>query len=65
MDMNNGFDHLNVQKIEVAGFIREVFGYITRFKGQLFVLKIEDSLMEHPLFPVLILDILLLHTVGA
>lgn len=31
MDMNNGFDHLNVQKIEVAGFIREVFGYITRF----------------------------------
>lgn len=64
MDMNNGFDHLNVQKIEVAGFIREVFGYITRFKGQLFVLKIEDSLMEHPLFPVLIRDITLLHKIG-
>lgn len=62
--MSNGFDHLNVQNIEVAGFIREVFGYITRFKGQLFVLKIEDSLMEHPLFPVLIRDITLLHKIG-
>src|SRR5574344_2886972 len=45
------------QKIEIASFIREVFSYITRFKGQLFVLKIEDSLMNHPLFPVLIRDI--------
>ena len=49
------------QKIEVASFIREVFSYISRFKGQLFVLKIEDSLMNHPLFPVLIKDISFLH----
>lgn len=62
--MNNDTPHLNVQKIEVAGFIREVFGYITRFKGQLFILKIEDSLMDHPLFPVLIRDITLLHKIG-
>ena len=62
--MNNGIEHLNVQNIEVAGFIREVFGYITRFKGQLFILKIEDSLMDHPLFPVLIRDITLLHKIG-
>lgn len=52
------------QKIEVASFIREVFSYITRFKGQLFVLKIEDSLMNHPLFPVLIRDISFLHKAG-
>src|SRR5690554_84085 len=49
------------QKLEVAGFIREVFSYISRFKGQLFILKVEDSLMEHPFFPVLIKDISYLH----
>ena len=52
------------QKIEIASFIREVFSYITRFKGQLFVLKIEDGLMNHPLFPVLIRDISFLHKAG-
>lgn len=52
------------QKIEIASFIREVFSYITRFKEQLFVLKIEDSLMNHPLFPVLIRDISFLHKAG-
>ncbi len=54
----------NDQKLEVASFIREVFSYINRFKGQLFVLKIEDSLMDHPLFPVLMRDITLLHKAG-
>lgn len=60
----NVVPELKLQKIEVAGFIREVFSYISRFKGQLFVLKIEDSLMDHPLFPVLIRDISLLHKLG-
>ena len=44
-------------KLEISSFIREVFGYLKRFKGQLFVLKIEDSLMDNPLFPVLVRDI--------
>ena len=52
------------QHFEVSGFIREVFGYMDRFKGQLFVLKIEDGLMDHPLFPVLMRDIALLHKAG-
>ncbi|MCL4102273.1 amino-acid N-acetyltransferase [Fibrobacter sp. HC4] len=52
------------QHFEIAGFIREVFGYMERFKGQLFVLKIEDDLMSHPLFPVLMRDIGLLHKSG-
>ncbi|MDR1759345.1 MAG: amino-acid N-acetyltransferase [Fibrobacter sp.] len=52
------------QKLERASFIREVFSYIHRFKGQLFILKIEDSLMNHPLFPVLIRDIIHLHRAG-
>lgn len=60
----NSVPELKMQNIEVAGFIREVFGYISRFKGQLFVLKIEDSLMNHPLFPVLIRDITMLHKLG-
>src|SRR5574344_1642242 len=51
-------------KLEISSFIREVFGYLKRFKGQLFVLKIEDSLMDNPLFPVLVRDIALLHDAG-
>ncbi|MCF0215183.1 MAG: amino-acid N-acetyltransferase [Fibrobacteraceae bacterium] len=61
--MNQNVDIIT-QNIEVASFIREVFGYTERFKGQLFVLKIEDSLMSHPLFPVLMRDIALLHKAG-
>ena len=60
----NTTPELKLQNIEVASFIREVFSYVSRFKGQLFILKIEDDLMEHPLFPVLIRDITLLHKLG-
>lgn len=62
--MNNSSSDFYSQHFEVAGFIREVFGYAERFKGQLFVLKIDDSLMDHPLFPVLMRDIALLHKTG-
>jgi amino-acid N-acetyltransferase len=48
----------------LASAIREVFSYISRFKGQLFILKIEDSLLDNPAFPVLIKDIAQLHCVG-
>ena len=51
--MNKSASDFYSQHFEVAGFIREVFGYMDRFKGQLFILKIDDSLMDHPLFPVL------------
>ncbi len=60
----NPLPELKLQNIEVSGFIREVFSYISRFKGQLFVLKIEDGLMGHPMFPVLVRDITLLHKLG-
>ena len=62
--MNKSASDFNSQHFEVAGFIREVFGYMERFKGQLFILKIDDSLMDHPLFPVLMRDIALLHKAG-
>lgn len=44
--------------------IREVFDYIRRYKGKTFVLKIEDTLIDHPLFPLLMKDIVQLHSMG-
>lgn len=44
--------------------IREVFTYINRFKGQLFVIRIHSALLEHQDFPRLINDIALLHDNG-
>ncbi|MCG8634769.1 MAG: amino-acid N-acetyltransferase [Desulfobacterales bacterium] len=44
--------------------IREVFSYISRYKGKIFVLKIEDSLISHPFFPLLMKDIVQLHGIG-
>ena len=44
--------------------IREVFDYIRRYREKTFVLKIEDSLFGHPLFPLLMKDIIQLHDIG-
>jgi amino-acid N-acetyltransferase len=44
--------------------IRQTFSYINRFKGQLFVIKIGDALINHPLFPMVIKDLVFLHQVG-
>jgi amino-acid N-acetyltransferase len=49
---------------EQVEIIRQAFGYITQFKGCLFVIKIESTLIEHPLFPLLIRDVVLLHRMG-
>lgn len=44
--------------------IREYFAYLERFKGSLFVIKIDFSIIDHPVFPSLIKDIAKLHRVG-
>ncbi len=44
--------------------IREVFGYLRRYRDQVFVIKIDDTLMDLPLFPMLVRDIVLLHQTG-
>lgn len=44
--------------------IREVFGYIRRYKGQVFVLKLDDVLLDAPLFSMLVRDIVLMHQIG-
>lgn len=50
--------------LELASAIREVFSYISRFKGRIFLLKIEDCLLENPLFPVIIRDVAQLQKSG-
>jgi amino-acid N-acetyltransferase len=49
---------------EQVDVIRQAFGYINQFKGETFVIKIESSLVNHPLFPLLIKDVVLLHQMG-
>ena len=44
--------------------IRDVFRYLSRFQNRLFVLKIEDTLIEDAVFPMIIQDIVQLHNVG-
>jgi amino-acid N-acetyltransferase len=44
--------------------IRTAFSYINRFKGHTFVIRIDGSLLAHPLFPVLVKDIVLLKKMG-
>jgi amino-acid N-acetyltransferase len=49
------------EQVEV---IRQAFGYINQFKGETFVIKIESSLIAHPMFPLLMKDVVLLHRMG-
>ncbi len=53
-------------KTEVASIqtIREMFGYLRRYRNEVFVLKIEDTILGLPLFPMLMRDIVLLHQTG-
>jgi amino-acid N-acetyltransferase len=44
--------------------VREVFGYLRRYRNQVFVLKIDDALLSKPLFSLLVKDIVLLQQVG-
>lgn len=44
--------------------IRQAFSYITKFRGETFVIKIEGSLIADQLFSILIRDIALLHHMG-
>jgi amino-acid N-acetyltransferase len=49
---------------EQVEIIRQAFGYINKFKNETFVIKIESSLIPNPLFPILIKDLVLLHSMG-
>ncbi len=49
---------------EQVELIREVFGYIDRFKNSTFVIKIDCAIIGHPYFPILVKDLVLLHRMG-
>lgn len=49
---------------EHVELIRQAFGYITRFKGKTFVLKIENPVIDDPAFRLMVRDIALLHQLG-
>jgi amino-acid N-acetyltransferase len=49
---------------EQVGIIRQAFGYINQFKDQIFVIKIDGTLIANQFFPILIKDIVLLHDMG-
>ena len=49
---------------EQIDLIREVFNYSHRFRGSVFVIKIDYQIIDHPLFPALVKDLALLHQTG-
>ncbi|MBN1757687.1 MAG: amino-acid N-acetyltransferase [Chitinispirillaceae bacterium] len=44
--------------------IRQAFGYIDRFKGKTFVIKLSSELISSPFIPVLIKDLVMLQRMG-
>ncbi|MCF6334400.1 MAG: amino-acid N-acetyltransferase, partial [Spirochaetales bacterium] len=56
--MDNATDLKNIE------VIREVFAYISRFKGKTFVIKIDNDIIDYEYFPVLLKDISILHQSG-
>ncbi|MDR0304426.1 MAG: amino-acid N-acetyltransferase [Chitinispirillales bacterium] len=49
---------------EQVDAIRQTFGYLQKYKNSIFVIKTDGRLLSHPLFPLLIYDIVLLHNWG-
>lgn len=49
---------------EQVEIIRQAFGYINKFQGKTFVIKIDSELISGQFFPVLIKDLVLLHQMG-
>ena len=49
---------------EQVELIRQVLGYVQLFKGKTIVIKIDCSVMNHPHFPMLVKDLVLLHRQG-
>ncbi len=54
-------NHILRGDIEV---IREVFTYISRFRGKSFVIKIDNDIIDYEYFPILLKDLSILHQSG-
>ena len=44
--------------------IREVFAYISKFRGKAFVIKIDNDIIDYDYFPILLKDLSILHQSG-
>jgi amino-acid N-acetyltransferase len=49
---------------EQVELIRQTFEYVQLFKGKTIVIKVDGSVMNHPLLPLLVKDLVLLHRQG-
>ncbi|MCB9496184.1 MAG: amino-acid N-acetyltransferase [Fibrobacteria bacterium] len=49
---------------EAVPALREALGYMARYRGETFVVKIESGLVESPVFPGLLRDLASLHRMG-
>ena len=54
-------NHIERGDIEV---IREVFAYISRFRGKTFIIKIDNDIINYEYFPILLKDLSILHQSG-
>ena len=49
---------------EAVPVLREALGYVARYRGDVFVIKIESGLLDSSIFPALLRDIASLHRMG-
>ena len=47
-----------------VGAIRDALTYLARFRGSLFVIKVDDRVLESPMAAVLVHDIVLMQRMG-
>ena len=65
MEQERPREHQNVTDYrDRVDTIREVFSYLKQFRGTTFVVRIDNTVLDDPLFSVLVKDISLLHEAG-
>ena len=67
MHNNEPGDKATTRRVGAAAdveLIREVFSYLRQFRGKTFVFKVENSVIDDPLFPSLVKDLSVLHGAG-
>jgi amino-acid N-acetyltransferase len=55
---------IELHEQEAVPVLREALGYVARYRGEVFVIKIESGLLDAPTFPALVRDIASLHRMG-
>jgi len=55
---------IELHEQEAVPVLREALGYVARYRGETFVIKIESGLLDSAIFPALLRDIASLHRMG-